>query len=209
MKKLLARLGLRRKKRSPLLRDQFPDYQIGKWSYGGLDIRYRQKEATLKIGAFCSIGRGTLVMLGGEHRTDWVTTFPFPAFWKHIAAEYPDYARKRGDVVIGNDVWIGVEATIMSGVRIGNGAIVGAKSVVTKDVPAYAVVAGNPARVIRTRFPVEIIARLEMLAWWDWDDTRIEKYLPLLLSGEVERFLIEAENASLSGSRQPETQGFA
>ena len=92
----------------------------------------------------------------------------------------------KGDTVIGNDVWIGYDALIMPGVRIGNGAIVSSRSVVVRDVPAYAVVGGNPAQVLRQRFPDETVATLERIAWWDWPVEAITRHLQLIMSGDVE-----------------------
>ena len=148
---------------------------------------------TLTVGAFCSVAAGVKVFLGGEHRTDWVSTYPFTEFWPEATKGISGHPHSRGDVVIGHDVWIGTEAMIMSGVHIGDGAVIGARAVVTKDVPPYTIVAGNPARVVRLRFPPEIVERLQRVAWWNWDDERIARFLPLLLSGDVERFLGAAE----------------
>lgn len=191
-KKILGREG--REKLS--LQDRFPGYEIGRESYGGLSVRSWNEGATLKMGAFCSIATGVKIFLGGEHRTDWVTTFPFPDLWKDVAGHIKGHPKTRGDVIVGNDVWIGTEAVVMSGVRIGNGAVIGARSVVTKDVPPYAIVAGNPAREVRMRFDNKTIARLEAIAWWNWDDKKIKRNLPLLLSGDVECFLKSAEDHS-------------
>ena len=104
---------------------------------------------------------------------------------KHIKA----HPVSKGDVVIGNDVWIGRGVVILSGVRVGNGAVIGAGAVVTKDVPPYAIVAGNPARIIRYRFSPEQIEELEQIAWWSWPDKEIERAIPLLLSSDIEAFL--------------------
>ncbi len=152
------------------------------------------------MGPFCSVAAGVKVFLGGEHRTDWVSTYPFTEFWPEVSQGITGHPLSRGDVVIGHDVWIGTEAMIMSGVRIGNGAVIGARAVVTKDVPHYAIVAGNPARVIRNRFSDDVVDRLQRLAWWDWDDKRIERFLPMLLSGDVERFLLSTEGGDRSST---------
>jgi acetyltransferase-like isoleucine patch superfamily enzyme len=149
----------------------------------------------LRIGAFCSIVDGVQIFLGGEHRTDWVTTFPFSAKWpaaKHIVG----HPSTKGDVVIGNDVWIGQGATVMSGVTIGDGAVVGACSLVATDVPPYTVVGGNPARPLGTRFNEATIRRLLAMRWWDWDNARIERFLPLMLNDQIEDFLLAAEGAA-------------
>jgi chloramphenicol O-acetyltransferase type B len=153
----------------------------------------------LTIGAYTSIGTGVTVMLGGEHRTDWVTTYPFSFFWD-AAKEIKGHPRSKGDVVIGNDVWIANDARIMSGVSISDGAVVGAGAVVTKDVPAYAVVAGNPSRVVKFRFDERTIGRLSAIKWWDWEPNRIADWLPKLLSDDVESFLLAAESEKTDSS---------
>ena len=181
-------------RRKPTLQERYPQYEIGRESYGPVRVRHRNQSATLKIGAFCSFASDVQIFLGGEHRPDWVTTFPFLAPWRDVSRDVEDWVMTRGDVVIGNDVWIGAEALIMSGVRIGDGAVIGARSVVTKDVPAYTIAAGMPAKVLRMRFDGETISRLEQLAWWDWDDSKIARFIPLLLSGDVESFLDLAES---------------
>lgn len=153
-------------------------------SYGEPIIQHWGEPATLKIGAFCSIAGGVTIFLGGNHRIDWITTFPFPAF-RESAMAIADHTITKGDVVIGNDVWIGEGATILSGVQIGNGAVVGARSVVTKDVPAFGIVAGNPAKFIRLRFAESEVACLQQLAWWDWSDSALDAAIPYLLSNNI------------------------
>lgn len=136
----------------------------------------------LIIGKFCQIASGvTFIMNGANHLTDAVSTFPFAIFgddWAGAMAgkSYPS----RGDTTVGNDVWIGYEATIMAGVTIGDGAIIGAKSVVTRDVPPYTIVGGNPAREIRKRFTDEEIEHLLAVRWWDWPVERITEKLGVL-----------------------------
>ena len=125
------------------------------------------------IGKFCCIAPDVRVFLGDEHRTDWISTYPFEGF-------ITDHQSSKGNVVIGNDVWVGYGATIMSGVTIGNGAVIAARSHVVKPVKPYEIVGGNPAKHIRFRFDAEIIELLEILKWWDMDETSIKKILPLL-----------------------------
>jgi len=175
------------------LRERYPQHRIGKGSYGNPNIHTWGEGTHLSIGAYCSIADGVQIFLGGEHRTDWVTTYPFPVFWK-AAMGIQGHPRSKGDVIIGNDVWIGTEATILSGVKIGDGAVIGAKSVVVKDVPAYAIVAGNPARIIKMRFDDDTITRLLRVKWWEWSDARIERALPLLLQEDTQAFLCAVEN---------------
>ena len=124
----------------------------------------------LRIGRYCAIATGaTFVMNGGNHRTSGISTFPFPIFeqWRGKWDGEFDFPT-RGDTVIGNDVWIGHDALVMPGVSVGDGAIIATRSVVTRDVPPYAIVGGNPAQVIRTRFDEPTIERLLRIAWWDW-----------------------------------------
>lgn len=131
----------------------------------------------LFIGKFCMIASGvTFIMNGANHLTDAITTYPFAIFgngWEN-AMEGRTYPFK-GDLVIGNDVWIGYNATIMAGVTIGDGAIIATNATVTKDVPPYAIVGGNPAKVIRLRFADDVIERLLRLKWWDWDVEKITR----------------------------------
>lgn len=142
----------------------------------------------LIIGSFCSIGSGAAFIMAGNqgHRSDWISTFPF--FWM---PEVPAFAgaknafRPAGDTVIGNDVWIGSEAIIMPGVTIGDGAVIGTRALVTRNVEPYAIVGGNPAKVIRKRFDDADIARLSEIRWWDWSDEQLKPAMPLLTSGDV------------------------
>lgn len=181
LKQTLKRL-LRREKR-PI--DWRETYEVGRDTYGKPRINHWGESATLKVGSFRSIANDVKIFLGGNHRTDLITTYPFSYFResaKHISASITT----RGDVIIGHDVWLGDGAVILSGVHIGNGAAVGASSVVTKDVPPYAIVVGNPARLIRMRFSDEEIATLQSLEWWHWDDAKLDAAMPHLLANDIE-----------------------
>lgn len=141
----------------------------------------------LIIGKFCAIASGVkFLMNGANHVISGLSTFPFPILqggWeKHINADWPF----KGDTVIGNDVWIGYRSIVMPGIKIGDGAIVSALSVVTKDVPPYTIVGGNPARVIRARFDPEVINKLSEIQWWNWPIERITEAIPVLMSGAIE-----------------------
>lgn len=142
----------------------------------------------LIIGKFCMIASDvTFIMNGANHLTDAISTYPFAIFgngWEG-AMDGREYPRK-GDIVIGNDVWIGYNATIMAGVTIGDGAIIATNATVVKDVAPYTIVGGNPAREIKRRFPEETIARLLQLRWWDWDIERITANVGALTGNEVE-----------------------
>jgi len=160
------------------------DKSIGKHTYGIDNITiFFDEEANLKIGDFCSIGPEIKIYLGGEHRSDWLTTYPFSHFFTDFKDF--DYRISKGDVTIGNDVWIGHGVMILSGITIGDGAIIGAGSVVTKDVEPYSVVGGNPARHIRYRFTNDEITTLLELKWWKWPEDVIYKAIPILQSGDV------------------------
>ena len=179
---------LRAPPRKPGLAERDPKHQFGRGSYGGLEVLHFGDDAHLSVGSFCSFADDVKVFLGGEHRTDWVTTFPFNVL-RQSARHITGHPRTRGDVVIGSDVWIGVQAMVLSGVTIGHGAVVGARAVVTRDVPPYAIVAGNPARIVRYRFAPGQIDRLLELRWWEWTDKEIDDAMPALLNTDIQGFL--------------------
>ena len=143
----------------------------------------------LVIRKFCSIACGArFLFTSANHTLKSLSTYPFPIFyeaWDTPVSEITEAWDNRGDIVIGNDVWIGYEAVILSGVRIGDGAIVAARAVVTQDLEPYTIVGGVPARPIRKRFGPETIRRLERLRWWDWPREKLRQLLPLLRSGEL------------------------
>ncbi|MBI5650216.1 MAG: CatB-related O-acetyltransferase [Chloroflexi bacterium] len=170
------------------LRARYPRYAIGRGTYGWLRVIDAGEGATLKIGAFCSIAKQVTILLGGEHHTEWISTYPFPALWR-AARNIPGHPKTKGDVIIGNDVWIGQAATILSGVTIGDGAVIAAGALVAKNVAPYTIVGGNPARVIRQRFPDAVIAQLVKIKWWEWSDAEIEKDLPILMSPNVDALI--------------------
>lgn len=140
----------------------------------------------LIIGKFCSIASDVkFIMNGGNHRTDWLTNYPFPIFGLGWEAASPDEWPNKGDTLIGNDVWIGYSATIMPGIRIGDGAIIATKSVVTRDIEAYTVVGGNPAIEIRKRFEPSIIQELLLIRWWEWDIEKITRNLKAICGADI------------------------
>jgi acetyltransferase-like isoleucine patch superfamily enzyme len=160
---------------------------IGAWTYGRPKVRFPESGARLSIGRYGSIADGVEILLGGNHRTDWVTTYPFPELprlWPEADGIAGSHTT-RGDVTIGHDVWLGSQAMILSGVTIGTGAVVAARAVVTRDVPPYAIVGGNPAKILRMRFGEDEIASLLASRWWELPRAAVTELLPLLMSGRV------------------------
>ena len=163
-------------------------FEIEAYSYGRPKVRFPESGRKLTIGRYCSIADRVEILLGGDHRTDWVTTYPFaalPELWPTAAGGISFHA-SRGDVTIGHDVWLGSGCMILSGVTVGHGAVVAAHAVVTRDVPPFAIVGGNPAKLIRHRFEPEAVAALLEVAWWDLEKAEIERLIPLLQSGRVD-----------------------
>lgn len=169
------------------LKDDYPSYSFGVGTYGNPEVHDWNEGATLKVGAYTSIAGGVSIYLGGHHRIDWISCFPFPAKIDQ-AAHIPDFGGTNGDVVIGNDCWICSNSMILSGVTIGDGAVIAAGSVVTKDVPPYAVVGGNPARFIRWRFEEPERELLLSSAWWTWPEEEVAQISTLLCSSDFSRF---------------------
>ena len=145
----------------------------------------------LKIGKFCSIACGTKFLFNSaNHALDSLSTYPFPLFfeeWNLEKEKVTEAWDNRGDIVIGNDVWIGYEAVILSGVTIGDGAIIGTRAVVTKDVPPYTIVGGVPAKPIRKRFDEKVIKELLKIKWWDWTEEKIARNIENIKNGCIER----------------------
>ena len=189
-KALLRRLWYSRG--SYFLRDdrRYRQYRIGDFTYGRPQISQwnESQSAMLTIGRFCSIATGAQILLGGNHRADWPTTYPFPEFFVRHAS-IGEYESSKGNVNIGNDVWIGMDAMVLSGVTIGDGAVVAARAVCAKDVPPYAIVAGNPARIVRYRFEEDVIAALLKIRWWDWPIEDVHNAVPLLLQTDIGKFI--------------------
>ncbi|STO13898.1 CatB-related O-acetyltransferase [Flavobacterium hibernum] len=161
------------------------DVYIGRYTYGfeSTQIYTWGEEIDITIGRFCSIGAGLRLFCGGNHSTWFASSYPF-------GSVYPNYLKTKvfksivfsnGKISIGNDVWLGRDVTVMSGITIGDGSVVAANSHVVKDIEPYSIYGGNPAKFIRYRFSSEIIEMLLELKWWNYDDSIIEKIYPLLL----------------------------
>jgi virginiamycin A acetyltransferase len=179
----------------PLITD--PRIQVGEFTYYDdpddatafetRNVLYAYGPEKLVIGRYCAIAAGTrFPMAGAEHPTMGVSTYPFTMFggaWADATLDLVTNMPSRGDTLVGHDVWFGYGATVMPGVRIGNGSIVAAGAVVTADVPPYTIVGGNPARPIRARYGAEDVRRLERAAWWDWPPAQVTRHVRTIMSG--------------------------
>lgn len=169
-----------------------PKYIIGDYTYGKPIVHDWGDGGNLIIGKYSSIAQNVNILLGGNHRLDWITTYPFHSVdtnaWAGAKSLKGDRSSK-GDVKIGNDVWIGMNVLITSGVTIHDGAVVAAGAVVTKDVAPYAVVGGNPARLIKKRFTDEEIVALLRLSWWNWSDDEVNDRISDLCSSDIYRLI--------------------
>ena len=145
----------------------------------------------LVIGKFCSIACGARFLFNSaNHRMNALSTYPFPLFFEEWGLDQKDVTDSwdnKGDIVVGNDVWIGYEAVILAGVTIGDGAIIGTRALVTKDVPPYTVVGGVPARPIKKRFSDETVSELLEIKWWDWPKEKIADNIEAIKSGSIEK----------------------
>lgn len=154
---------------------------------------YPIHQEKLIIGKFGSIACGTKFLFNcANHTLKSLSTYTFPLFYEEWELEKSNITTawdNKGDIVIGNDVWIGYEAVIMAGVHIGDGAIIAARAVVTKDVPPYTIVGGTPAKEIRKRFDAEVIQQLLILKWWNWSTDKIRQCLPYIAEGKMDELL--------------------
>jgi acetyltransferase-like isoleucine patch superfamily enzyme len=173
---------------------------VGKHTYGLNWVKIKEwyiNDGNLIIGSFCSLSPNVEFFLGGNHRVDWITTYPFghghtiDTFNSFNGEGHPS---SKGDIIIENDVWIGDGAIIMSGIKISNGAVIGAKSLVTKNIGPYEIWGGNPAKFIKKRFNEETINFLLDLKWWDFPDDEINKIIPYLCSNDINSLKSYIEN---------------
>jgi virginiamycin A acetyltransferase len=165
------------------------------------NVLYHYGPERLSIGKFCCIAAGVrFVMAAAAHPLDGVSTYPFPLISEEWAGDFDLFRNRarRSDTVVGNDVWMGHEALVLPGVHIGDGAVIGARSVVVADVPPYAVVGGNPARVLRQRYADADVERLLRVAWWDWPIELVSRHIRTLMSGTVDDIAAVAAERSSS-----------
>ena len=171
-------------------RSKLPEHvTVGRHTYGVTwrKVLFPSKDAPLQVGAFCSVAGQVLFMCSGQHLTHSATSFPIYSRLLKQPEPVPN-GGKAGGITLGNDVWIGHGSIILPGVRIGDGAVVGAGAVVTKDVPPYAIVGGSPAKEIRYRFPQDVISKMLAIQWWHWDDEKVKREAASL-TGPIETFI--------------------
>jgi len=164
---------------------------IGKYTYGEFDIKWPNENKKIVCGKYCSIASNVTVYAGGNHRTDWVTTYPFGHIHTNIFNSFNGVGNpsSKGDVIIGNDVYICDNSTIMSGVTIGDGAVIACNSHIIKDVEPYSIVGGNPGKFVKYRFTKEQIEKLLEIKWWDWEESKINENIHLLCNNDIELFI--------------------
>ena len=164
--------------------------EVGEFTYGRPTVHIWDDKTKLKIGKFCSIGGNVQILLGGEHHTDWCSTYPFNVFLADAYGFEERIAASKGDVVIGNDVWICDNVLILSGVTIGDGAVIGAGAVVTKNVQPYDIVGGNPARHIGWRLgDIHRSCLTWRTEWWNWPLDKLVEAIPVIESGDLGKLM--------------------
>jgi virginiamycin A acetyltransferase len=175
----------------------FDDRRNGPENFEEYNVLYNYDFSKVKlvIGKFCAIAAETRFIMTGDHKLDAISTYPFPIFGQGWEAAFNVFDLPvKGDIIVGHDVWFGYDSMVMNGVNIGNGAIIAARAVVVKDVPAYSIVAGNPAKVVKMRFDEKTIDRLQKIAWWHWNIEKINQHLKLICHLNVD----ELEKAAFS-----------
>lgn len=167
----------------------FDDRRYGpeKFEENNVLYNYDFAKVRLVIGKFCAIAAETRFIMTGDHKLDGISTYPFPIFEEGWEGAF-DLASLpvKGDIIVGNDVWFGYDSLVKGGVKIGDGAIIATRAVVVKDVPAYSIVAGNPAKVVKKRFDDRTIERLIQIAWWDWPIDKINRNLKAICHADVD-----------------------
>lgn len=164
---------------------------LGHRSYGSPLLRGDISDVT--IGKYCSIAQNVIIDCGWHHNTEFVTTYPLNVFFEKLT-HIKGHPKSKGNVNIGNDVWIGESAIIMGGITIGDGAVIAAGSVVTKDVAPYQIVGGCPAKHIKMRFKAQQIAALQRIAWWNWTEEKITEAGELLMQSDIDKFISKYDN---------------
>jgi chloramphenicol O-acetyltransferase type B len=159
-------------------------------------LHFNTYSTRLDIGSFCSIAAEVVFITDAEHRTDWVTTFPIRDRMSLPITPWDRLPSSQGDIAVGNDVWIGMGATVLSGVSVGDGAVIGARALVSRDVPPYGIAVGNPATVVRKRFSDEQIAALLRIRWWNWPDELIAERVAILCNADVDGALLSAVSSN-------------
>ena len=160
--------------------DKFEEYNVL--------YNYNFSKVKLIIGKFCAIAAETRFIMTGDHKLDAISTYPFPIFQQGWEKAFDVFDLPvKGDIVVGNDVWFGYNSTIRNGVTVGDGAIIGANAFVVKDVPPYAIVGGNPGKVVKMRFDDKTIERLLQIAWWNWDIEKINENLEVICNLDIDR----------------------
>ncbi len=195
------------------LRTPWPHLEVGPHSYGAVHVVYQDGDppTSVKIGDYCSIAKGVEFVVGGVHPTDWVSTYPFRSVNGLPGALEDGHPTSHGDIIVGNDVWIARNATILSGVHIGDGAVIATSAVVTRDVRPYSIVAGVPAREMSRRFTDQQVNDLLRIAWWTWPHEELLSIVHLLNDSDVDALIAYGDrrrtSAAVEGQSETEPLG--
>ncbi|HEY3325665.1 MAG TPA: CatB-related O-acetyltransferase [Novimethylophilus sp.] len=169
-------------------KQRYPMFSMGICTYGVPNVRHWDKISNLTIGSYTSIAQNVEIYLGGNHHTEWLTSYPFPAFFPE-RSKHKNYGIIPRDVIIGSDVWLCDDCKILPGITIGHGAVVATGAIITKNVEPYAVMAGNPAKVVKWRFDEPTRKALLESSWWDWPPEEILGIVDKLCSENIEEFI--------------------
>lgn len=168
----------------------YDDRHYGPESFEDRNVLYNYDHSKVKLvfGKFCAIAAGTKFIMTGDHKLNGFSTFPFPIFQQGWENCYNIFDLPvKGDILVGSDVWFGYESMVKNGVSIGHGAIIAAGTFVVKDVPPYAIVAGNPGKIVKMRFKDEIIEKLIQIAWWDWEIDKLNRHLSIISQLDIDK----------------------